>query len=358
MWEYNETVQVNELYHHGILGMHWGIRRFQQKDGSLTKAGEKRYGSHKGKVGFMKRTDNQDRVEKKAAKIKKKRLSEEARRAAQAKKDAIANEKKRQELMKSTDPNEILKNQHLFTTQELNDIANRLQTQQRIAALSPKTISEGEQRINNVRQFANKMSAYSEAINNGQKAYNSFAEVMGLPLLGKSHKMTTKQKADAINDKLALAEARDKMRYLRAHDSLRGYEDFKSKTDSELSEMKKYNDYHKTKKAYEKNKREAEKEARDKRMRGLGVRTYNDNEDAIERLGENGYSIAKGKRLKTVERNKKVKVDTSNLGYSLQKLNREEYVNLDAISRLKSNGYSTGTSNDTPRKYQVVKRRK
>ena len=32
-----------ELYHHGIKGMKWGIRRFQKKDGSLTPAGKKRY---------------------------------------------------------------------------------------------------------------------------------------------------------------------------------------------------------------------------------------------------------------------------------------------------------------------------
>ena len=32
-----------EIYHHGIKGQKWGIRRFQNKDGSLTPEGEKRY---------------------------------------------------------------------------------------------------------------------------------------------------------------------------------------------------------------------------------------------------------------------------------------------------------------------------
>ena len=40
----NELYRSLELYHHGIKGQKWGIRRFQNPNGTLTEIGKKRYG--------------------------------------------------------------------------------------------------------------------------------------------------------------------------------------------------------------------------------------------------------------------------------------------------------------------------
>ena len=64
-----------ELYHHGILGMHWGIRRYQNEDGSLTEEGRRRL--EKKDVKWAKK--NYNKIYNKAYKESKKELDRYSR---------------------------------------------------------------------------------------------------------------------------------------------------------------------------------------------------------------------------------------------------------------------------------------
>lgn len=113
-----ETNYELELYHHGVKGQKWGIRRYQKADGSLTLLGKRR--------------------QKKIDKTRKKNL-EKAREAKASKKNtgSQAQTQKKKSISEMTDD-------------ELRSAIQRKELEQRYSQLNPKQISRGQKFVKRV----------------------------------------------------------------------------------------------------------------------------------------------------------------------------------------------------------------
>lgn len=100
----------NELSHHGIMGQHWGVRRYQYADGSLTPEGRKRYGSFSESISKWK--------------VRQKEKSE-----ARKTKSAEKKEQNKEYLINYGTPKQISKNIKNFNTDDLERIQTRFSTE-------------------------------------------------------------------------------------------------------------------------------------------------------------------------------------------------------------------------------------
>lgn len=133
-----------ELYlqHHGILGQKWGVRRYQNTDGTLTSEGKARLSSK------IKQTVNSDAF--KEGKDGKASPAEKATRSAQ---DAVNSTSKivnkvidraeaKKNAAKRAAEEDRIKN---MSDEELRRAVQRLQLEKQLKDLSPKTISHGKE---------------------------------------------------------------------------------------------------------------------------------------------------------------------------------------------------------------------
>lgn len=134
----------NELYHHGVVGMKWGVRRYQNKDGSLTNAGKRRYGT---KANFEK----VQAAKKAAAKANSKQAI--ARRKANERTAAEVAKYRKKAGIKDEKPDDTKPKKPTvkdMSDEELMAVINRKRLEQQYAQLNPEKVSMGKKFMNSL----------------------------------------------------------------------------------------------------------------------------------------------------------------------------------------------------------------
>lgn len=159
-------MENNELKHWGVMGMKWGVRRYQNKDGSLTAAGKNRYGSGESSGGTAK---------KKVSRKVRKQREENLAKARQARTDKKTYEEEKQKAIKSGSAADVLKFKGDLTPQEMQSAISRIRWEQDMASISNKDLASGKSKVDKVMDKIGKTTSNAVTV---AKAYNMVANVV------------------------------------------------------------------------------------------------------------------------------------------------------------------------------------
>ena len=133
-------IQNEDLYHYGIMGMKWGVRRYQNPDGTLTPAGKRRLARREKKEA---RQIHPSDDYKRAASTRKKHVSELTNQELQDLNKRLTLEKNYRDLTKKKNKGEAVVNRFIKTAGTLAAIDGAIITYQKIGKkVIPKIIEK------------------------------------------------------------------------------------------------------------------------------------------------------------------------------------------------------------------------
>lgn len=146
-----EYYNTEDLYHWGIKGMKWGVRRYQNKDGSLTDAGGKRYNGK----DYEPRKSIGQKIKDYKTSVKRKKNLKKAREARVEKKKQEAEQKAAAEKRKKDIESGKISAKNM-TSEELNERINKLNLEVKYKNLMAETrpdakfVAKGKEFINDM----------------------------------------------------------------------------------------------------------------------------------------------------------------------------------------------------------------
>lgn len=162
-------MEISETYlaHHGIKGQKWGVRRYQNADGSLTTEGRKRKGLGEPRKSLFSKKKKEEKTEAE----KKEELKEYLRKH----------------------PKKLVKYSKELTKQEAEEVISNIQFDRRLRDIRQQEIDRGLEKIKSV---TNTMQTVTNALNTGKNVYNAYVDVHNSFTTGKKFNKIGEAKKD------------------------------------------------------------------------------------------------------------------------------------------------------------------